>query len=90
MPNIILLELQDQYEEIDVVTKGGNYGWNIYEGIIPSSTGNDTNTSSLATQNLILPVAGYTHSAINKKTGSAAISGGFFYRSETDPCMSGR
>ncbi|KMT07170.1 hypothetical protein BVRB_6g154950 [Beta vulgaris subsp. vulgaris] len=81
---------QDQYEEIDVVTKGGNYGWNIYEGIIPSSTGNDTNTSSLATQNLILPVAGYTHSAINKKTGSAAISGGFFYRSETDPCMSGR
>lgn len=80
---------QDQYEEIDVVTKGGNYGWSTYEGPIPLSSGNETNNSS-ASQNLIFPVAGYTHSQINKKTGSAAISGGFFYRSETDPCMAGR
>ncbi|XP_021747995.1 HIPL1 protein-like [Chenopodium quinoa] len=80
---------QDQYEEIDIITKGGNYGWSIYEGPIPYSSGNETKNSS-ATQNLILPVAGYTHSQINKKTGSAAMSGGFFYRSETDPCMSGR
>ncbi|KAL2924951.1 HIPL2 protein [Bienertia sinuspersici] len=80
---------EDQYEEIDVVTKGGNYGWGEYEGPISVSSGNVTNNSS-ATENLIFPVAGYTHSEINKKTGSAAISGGFFYRSDTDPCMSGR
>ncbi|KNA09708.1 hypothetical protein SOVF_151070 [Spinacia oleracea] len=80
---------EDRYEEIDVITKGGNYGWSIDEGPIPYGSGNETKVSS-ATQNLILPVAGYTHSEINKKTGSAAISGGFFYRSKTDPCMSGR
>ncbi|CAO2829134.1 unnamed protein product [Amaranthus hypochondriacus] len=80
---------QDLYEEVDVVTKGGNYGWGVYEGPIPFPSGNGAHNSS-ATQNLIFPVAGYTHSEINKKIGSAAISGGYFYRSETDPCMSGR
>lgn len=82
---------EDQYEELDVVTKGGNYGWGTYEGPIlcsprkPSATNN-----SSVNQSLIFPVAGYTHAQVDKKIGSAAISGGFFYRADTDPCMSGR
>ncbi|KAH9606852.1 hypothetical protein KSS87_020260 [Heliosperma pusillum] len=82
---------QDQYEEVDVVTKGGNYGWNTFEGPILSSPRKlSAMNDSLATEDLIFPVAGYTHKQVNSKMGSAAISGGFFYRSETDPCMTGR
>ncbi|CAK7322905.1 unnamed protein product [Dovyalis caffra] len=33
---------------------------------------------------------GYYHSDINKNEGSASITGGYFYRSQTDPCMFGR
>ncbi|KAK9750857.1 hypothetical protein RND81_02G227200 [Saponaria officinalis] len=82
---------QDQYEEVDMVTKGGNYGWNTYEGPILSTPKKPSAVKdSIATQDLIFPVAGYTHKQVNNKIGSAAISGGFFYRSETDPCMTGR
>ncbi|XP_074309786.1 HIPL1 protein-like [Silene latifolia] len=82
---------QDQYEEVDVVTKGGNYGWNTFEGPILSSPRKPSAVNdSLVTEDLIFPVAGYTHKQVSNKIGSAAISGGFFYRSQTDPCMSGR
>ncbi|KAI3516370.1 hypothetical protein L1887_15285 [Cichorium endivia] len=77
---------QDRYEEIDIITKGGNYGWNIYEGHLPvNSKGNTTNS----TTDLIFPAMGYNHYDVNKKEGSAAITGGYFYRSTTDPCLYG-
>lgn len=75
---------QDLYEEVDIITKGGNYGWSVYEGPI-LSRGN-TSANSI---NPIFPILGYNHSSINKNEGSAAISGGYFYRSKTDPCMYG-
>ncbi|GMH15339.1 hypothetical protein Nepgr_017180 [Nepenthes gracilis] len=82
---------QDKYEEVDVVTKGGNYGWRIYEGPILSDPRqlSSLENSSTSSPDLIFPVSGYSHSDVNKKLGSAAISGGFFYRSGTDPCMYG-
>ncbi|KAK9276702.1 hypothetical protein L1049_006238 [Liquidambar formosana] len=81
---------QDQYEEVDIITKGGNYGWHFYEGHIPftpqQSSGGNSSANSV---NLIFPVLGYNHSDVNKKEGSAAIAGGYFYRSKIDPCMYG-
>ncbi|XP_076890461.1 HIPL1 protein-like [Bidens hawaiensis] len=74
---------QDRYEEIDVITKGGNYGWSIYEGHLPVDS--QQNSAS----DLIFPAMGYSHYDVNKKEGSAAITGGSFYRSTTDPCMYG-
>lgn len=83
--------LQDLYEEVDIISKGGNYGWRIYEGPYPfnpaSSPGGNTSVNSI---NPIPPVMGYNHSEVNKKIGSASIIGGHFYRSNTDPCMFGR
>ncbi|KAL2546811.1 HIPL1 protein [Forsythia ovata] len=80
---------QDQYEEVDIISKGGNYGWRIYEGPLvfkPQQTpGGNTSANSIDS---ILPVVGYSHSEINK-LGSAAISGGYFYRANTDPCTYG-
>ncbi|XVE57034.1 hypothetical protein DITRI_Ditri04bG0059100 [Diplodiscus trichospermus] len=82
---------QDQYEEVDIVTKGGNYGWRVYEGpflFYPElSPGGSTPLSSI---NPIFPIIGYNHSEVDKIIGSASIIGGFFYRSLADACMYGR
>lgn len=82
---------QETYEEIDLITKGGNYGWAIYEGYSlyksVKSTKENTSADSI---NTIFPVLGYSHSDVNKNEGSASITGGYVYRSMTDPCMHGR
>ncbi|XP_026433684.1 HIPL1 protein-like [Papaver somniferum] len=84
---------QEIYEEVDIITKGGNYGWRVYEGNShynpPESPGGNTSSNSI---NPIFPVMGYSHSDANEgdKEGSASIAGGYFYRSMTDPCMYGR
>ncbi|PWA77488.1 catalytic domain-containing protein [Artemisia annua] len=82
---------QNDYEEVDVITKNGNYGWRVYEGNTlyapeQATPGGNTSAGSI---NPIFPVMGYKHSDVNKNEGSASITGGFFYRSTTDPCLSG-
>jgi glucose/arabinose dehydrogenase len=70
---------QNNFEEIDIVTKGGNYGWNIMEGrhcFNPSSGCNMTG--------LILPIAEYDHSEGN------AVIGGFVYRGSAIPSLQGQ
>ncbi|XP_041010853.1 HIPL1 protein-like [Juglans microcarpa x Juglans regia] len=76
---------QDHYEEVDIITKGGNYGWSVFEGPFPYNP----HQSPANSTNPIFPVLGYNHSDVNDNEGSAAISGGYFYRSLTDPCMFG-
>ncbi|KAJ1266682.1 hypothetical protein BS78_08G170800 [Paspalum vaginatum] len=82
---------QDRYEEVDLISKGGNYGWRVLEGPLlyhpPSSPGGNTSLNSI---NAIPPIMGYSHSDINKDIGSAAIMGGYVYRGSTDPCLYGR
>lgn len=86
----IITILQDEYEEVDIITKDGNYGWRVYEGpnlYTPrESPGGNTSANSI---NAIFPVMGYYHD-VNVNEGSASITGGYFYRSMTDPCMHGR
>ncbi|VAI01204.1 unnamed protein product [Triticum turgidum subsp. durum] len=82
---------QDAYEEVDLISKGGNYGWRAYEGPYvyhPEWTpGGNTSLSSI---NAIFPAMGYSHSTVNKNVGSASITGGYVYRGSTDPCLYGR
>ncbi|XP_042011834.1 HIPL1 protein-like [Salvia splendens] len=77
---------QDHYEEVNLITKGGNYGWSAYEGQYKFNS-SIANTSLGST---IFPVMGYNHSDVNTNEGSASITGGYFYRATTDPCMQGR
>ncbi|XP_020093164.1 HIPL1 protein-like [Ananas comosus] len=81
---------QETYEEVDLISKGGNYGWRVYEGPNlyhpPWTPGGNTSLKSI---DPIFPIMGYYHSTINK-LGSASITGGYVYRSLTDPCMYGR
>lgn len=80
---------QNQYEEVNIITKGGNYGWSAYEGPIPFKPQQTGANASRDSVNLIFPITGYNHSEVNKNEGSAAISGGYVYRSTTDPCLYG-
>lgn len=82
---------QDQYEEVDIITKGGNYGWRVYEGpLLVASNSTPGGSTPVNSINPIFPVMGYNHSTVSKNVGSASITGGYFYRSKTDPCMYGR
>ncbi|KAL6880712.1 hypothetical protein ACP4OV_012277 [Aristida adscensionis] len=82
---------QAAYEEVDLVIKGGNYGWRVFEGAQPftplSTPGGNTSAAAI---NAIAPVMGYAHNSVNSNVGSASITGGYVYRSGTDPCLAGR
>jgi len=60
---------QDREEEIDLVDKGKNYGWNIMEGTLCYSPSTGCNQTGLE-----LPVWEYSHDEGN------AVIGGFVYR----------
>jgi len=61
---------QDAYEEIDIVTAGGNFGWNVMEGKHCYPTG-----TSCKQAGKILPIDEIAHPS------AAAIIGGYVYRS---------
>jgi glucose/arabinose dehydrogenase len=69
---------QDKYEEIDILQKGGNFGWNIMEGLHCFNPPSGCNMSGL-----ILPIAEYDHSE-----GDAVI-GGYVYRGTAIPQLVG-
>ncbi len=90
-------EGQSLYEEIDLITKGGNYGWNVKEGTHCFDTDNDTierascPSTDSAGNPLIDPVIELVNSA-NPKGGGVgiAIIGGYVYRGTALPQLQGK
>lgn len=72
---------QNAWEEIDIITKGGNYGWRVTEGkhCNPSIGGGVCSMSGL-----IPPIAEYVHSG-----GRCSITGGYLYRGGNQTLPSG-
>ncbi|MBU1822022.1 MAG: PQQ-dependent sugar dehydrogenase [Bacteroidetes bacterium] len=71
---------QNAWEEIDIITKGGNYGWRLKEGdhcYNPSSNCEQTG--------LIDPVWEYSHS-----NGDRSVTGGYVYRGKKLPGLVGK
>jgi hypothetical protein len=66
---------QSQIEEIDLVEKGKNYGWNIMEGSLPYAGGDQ--------EELELPVWEYGHDE------GTAVIGGYVYRGPTEAALFG-
>ena len=87
---------QSLYEEIDVVKKGGNYGWNVKEGTHCFSTANDTTELAScpavdsAGNPLIDPVIEVANSANPKGGETIAIVGGNVYRGTSIPALAGK
>lgn len=69
---------QDAYEEIDVVVKGGNYGWRLLEGFADFSP-----RSKRGPGDPIAPVVVYPHSL------GLSVTGGYVYRGPALPCLQG-
>ena len=70
---------QNLYEEVNIIEKGGNYGWDIMEGLhcYEPSTGCDRT-------GLTLPVWEYSHDL------GISITGGFVYRGTLASSLEGR
>ena len=69
---------QNAWEEVDLVRKGGNYGWNVMEGahcFLPSS--------GCRTDGLERPVAEYSHN------DGCSVTGGYVYRGSAIPALQG-
>ena len=69
---------QDQWEEVDVIRKGGNYGWRIREGM------HDLHPVQSPPGNLVDPIFEYSHNRT-----AASITGGFVYRGKKIPSLVG-
>jgi glucose/arabinose dehydrogenase len=70
---------QNLWEEIDIIVKGANYGWNIMEGSHCYSPASGCNQSGLT-----LPVVEYAHSE-----GRCSVTGGYVYRGDQIPSLQG-
>jgi hypothetical protein len=62
---------QGAREEVDIITRGGNYGWRVKEGTL--CTSNDP--ALCGALNSIAPIAEYSHTG-----GRCSITGGYVYR----------
>jgi len=71
---------QDSFEEVDIITKGGNFGWNKMEASHCYPPG-----SQCSMAGLILPIMEYAHNA----AGGTAIIGGFVYHGSAIPGLVG-
>jgi glucose/arabinose dehydrogenase len=62
---------QNAIEEIDTVTRGGNYGWRVFEG----NRCTNIDQQACSAGGFIPPIAEYNHSG-----GRCSITGGYVYR----------
>jgi glucose/arabinose dehydrogenase len=70
---------QGEWEEVDIIERGGNYGWRCREGA------HEFNSSNCAGADLIEPVAEYGH-----VDGNISITGGYVYRGSQSSTLQGR
>jgi hypothetical protein len=83
---------QNNVEEVDIITRGGNFGWHWKEGtfVFDPSTGNVLSGSSPVPK-LIDPVVEYDHfEATANAATRIAVVGGFVYRGSKVPELKGR
>jgi glucose/arabinose dehydrogenase len=77
---------QEKWEEVDLITKGGNYGWRVREGLHPyKSVGVPPDIR------YIDPVTEYPHNPAQggSHTPGMSITGGYVYRGKNIPALQG-
>ncbi len=74
-------------EEVDIVTLGGNYGWNIKEGTLCLGAATCASTAASGAP-LVGPILTYNHADLGAPFGTAVI-GGFVYRGTAVPSLAG-
>ncbi len=80
---------QNKFEEVDVVVRGGNYGWNWREGFHAFKT----NGTPPADAKFIPPIVEYPHLKLydtnNTHGPGLSITGGYVYRGQKLPALQG-
>jgi quinoprotein glucose dehydrogenase len=81
---------QDKWEEVDIITRGGNYGWNVLESL------HDFKKGRLQGGAAIDPIIEYPHNArlaseckFPEHTPGLSITGGYVYRGKKYPPLQG-
>lgn len=64
---------QNAWEEVDIITNGGNYGWRVYEGNVCTNLG----PASCTPANYVAPVFVYSSEPTSSR---CSITGGYVYR----------
>jgi glucose/arabinose dehydrogenase len=70
---------QNEWEEIDVIVRGGNYGWRLFEGDAAYE-----NPQRRPARDFIAPVATYGHDL------GCSVTGGYVYRGAAVPKLQGQ
>jgi glucose/arabinose dehydrogenase len=82
---------QNRYEEVNLVVRGGNYGWNVREGAHCFGAGSDDGSCPGETPEgdpLRSPVVEYPHGG--DAVSGVAVVGGYRYRGSDVPGLRGR
>ncbi len=75
---------QNDYEEIDIIKKGENYGWSIFEGFHCYNSPWPCQTEPCDTMGITLPIWEYSHSL------GISVTGGYVYRGPSVPELEGK
>ena len=70
---------QNEWEEIDVIVRGGNYGWRLFEGDAAYD-----NPKRRPARDFVAPVAVYGHDL------GCSVTGGYVYRGKAVPALQGQ
>jgi glucose/arabinose dehydrogenase len=89
---------QNLFEEVDIITKGGNYGWSLKEGFVafdaksPNKPPGTVPATGARGESLIDPILQYRHPGAKKDPEAFGISitGGYVYRGKALPELAGR
>jgi glucose/arabinose dehydrogenase len=90
---------QDRFEELNIITKGGNYGWNIREGFgcfdpkAPKNPPEDCPKKAANGDPLLDPVLAYKSFRAFAKDPEAtgiSVTGGYVYRGKALPELQGK
>ena len=90
---------QDSWEEVDIVRKGGNYGWNIREGFVcfnpkaPKNPPEDCPKVGASGEPLVDPIFAYKSFRKFPRDPDAkgiSVTGGYIYRGKAFPQLVGK
>ena len=89
---------QDLFEEVNIITKGGNYGWNLREGFAafdpksPKKSPETIPTQGARGEPLLDPILQYKHTGLKKDPEALGISitGGYLYSGRALPELAGQ
>lgn len=82
---------QNLFEEVDIIVKGGNYGWVIKEGFScfdpfqPQNPPDSCPATGPLGEPLIDPIVDYSHDE-----GGISVIGGYVYRGSRSSCLTGK